>query len=112
MSTVTIAPGDWVTFDPSDERVILFDFDQVNLAPAVQLAGVPTITITVLQQNGVNPLTSDNVALVAGNRKAQARFLATAATLGDRYQISIKGVTNETPAQKKEYSFFVLVQNH
>lgn len=110
MSTVTIVPGDQVTFDPNDKRSITFDFDQLNLAATATLASW-LITITPIQQNGATVLTKDNEALLAGNRKIIARFLATTATLGDRYQISVKGVTSETPAQEKEYSIFILVQN-
>lgn len=111
MSTVTIVPGGLVTFDPNDKRTITFDFDQLNLAAAVTLASY-LITITPIQQNGVTVLSKDNESLLAGNRKIIARFLATTATLGDRYRVSVKGVTNETPAQEKEYSIVIAVQDH
>lgn len=109
MSTVTVAPGALVTFDPSDKRTIVFDFDQVNLAVGATLTSY-VITITAIQQTGT-ALTKDSEALMAGSRKVIARFLATTATLGDKYQISVKGVTNEAPVQEKEYSIFILVQN-
>lgn len=108
--TVTVNPGDLVRFDPSDEKVIVFDFDERNLAAAVELSSW-LITITPIRQNGVGPLTKDGEGLVVGNRKVQARFLATTATLGDLYEVAIKGITNETPQQKKEYSIRILVEN-
>jgi len=111
MSTVTVAPGDLITMDPSDKKVVTFDFDTSNLAAAVTLASF-TITITALRQIGVTALTYDNSALVAGNRSVTARLLATTATLGDRYRVSCKGTTSTSPAEEKEYSIFVLIQDH
>jgi hypothetical protein len=110
MSTVTIHPGALVIFDPSDKRTILFDFD-LSLAATTQLAAAPTVTITPVRQGGVGVLTMDSLVLLAGNRTGQARFLATTATAGDKYQVSVKGVTTETPPQDKEKSFFILIQN-
>ncbi len=110
MSAVTVLPGDDITLDPSDARVILFDFDAVNLPASVTLS-TPVITITALKQNGVTALTSDNAGLVSGNRKIQARFLATTATKGDKYRVSCKGTTSESPTQTKEYSIFISVED-
>lgn len=109
MSTITVAPGAHVRFDPSDKRTITFDFDALNLPAGVQLTA-QLITITTLRQNGATILTKDNEGLTGGNRKVIARFLATTATLGDRYQVSCKGTTNESPAQDKEYSIFIDIE--
>jgi hypothetical protein len=109
VSTVTITPGDLVIFDPSDKRTIVFDFDQLNLPVGVTLTSY-ALTIAPLIQTGVTALTKDNDALMAGNRKVIARFLATTATVGDRYQISVKGITSEAPVQEKEYSIFLAVE--
>lgn len=114
MSTVTVQPGDLVTLDPSDKRVIVFDFDTSNLAVGVVLTnGGPSfgITITPIQQTGLTALTYDSAGLVSGSRKVSARFLATTATRGDRYTVAIKGTTNESPSQEKEYSINVLIQD-
>lgn len=109
MSTVTVAPGSTVIFDPSDKRTILFDFDQLNLAPSVTLTSY-VLTITAIQQFAT-ALTKDNDGLVAGSRKVTARFLATTATVGDEYRISVKGITNESPVQEKEYSIFLIIRD-
>lgn len=109
MSVVTVDPGALLVFDPSDKRVILFDFDALNLAVGAQLASA-TVTITAIRQQGATALTSDNGALVTGNRTYQARFLATTATAGDRYLVSIQGITNESPAQQKDYSITIAVK--
>lgn len=114
MSTVTVAPGALVTLDPSDKKVIVFDFDALNLAIGVTLTNSSPnygITINVVKQNGLTALTFDNAGLTGSSRKVQARFLATTATLGDRYNIAVKGTTNESPSQDKEYSIDVLIQN-
>jgi hypothetical protein len=47
---------------------------------------------------------------LSGNRKVQARFLATTASAGDRYRVSCKGTTNESPSQEKEYSIYVRIE--
>lgn len=115
MSTVTVYPGALITLDPSDKRVILFDFDALNLADGVTLANPGPdygITIAALKQNGATLLTFDNASLTGSSRKVQARFLATTATLGDRYTVSVKGTTSESPAQEKEYSITILIQDH
>lgn len=52
MSVKTILPGDLETLDPSDKRVILFDFDALNLAAGVLLTNAATaygITITAIK---------------------------------------------------------------
>lgn len=112
MSTVTVYPGAEIRLSPNDKKVIVFDFDAVNLADGVTLTNAATaygITIEALIQTGSSALTFDNASLLAGSRKVQARFLATTARLGDRYRISCKGSTSESPAQDKEYSITVLI---
>jgi len=110
MSTVTVVPGALITMDPSDKKVILFDFDELNLATAAALSSY-VLTITAIKQNGLTALTKDNDALAGSNRKVTARFLATTATLGDRYRVSVNGVTNESPVQEKEYAIDILIQD-
>jgi hypothetical protein len=115
MSTVTVAPGAVITLDPSDKKVILFDFDIANIAVGATLTNTgPSfgIVITPIRQLGVTALTFDNAALVTGSRKIRARFLATTATLDDQYKVSVKGVTNESPVQEKDYSIDILIQQH
>lgn len=110
MATVTIYPGDTITLDPSDKKVVLFDFNALNLAAAVTLSSY-VVTIAAIKQSGGTALTKDNEALAGSSRMVTMRLLATTATLGDHYQVSVKGVTSETPAQEKEYSIFVRVLN-
>jgi hypothetical protein len=115
MATVTVSPGALITLDPSDKKIIIFDFDALNLAASVELtnsASTYGITITPLKYTTAGQyLTFDNAGLVTGNRKVKARFLATTANRGDRYRVSCKGTTNESPVQENEYSIFVQIED-
>lgn len=113
MSTVTVTPGQLVRLDPSDKRVVVFDFDTENLPVGAGLSSY-TLTITpVRQADQAADLTKDNEGYVSGSlqRKVQARLLATTATVGDLYEVECVGVTDETPSQQKAYSIQVLVEN-
>jgi hypothetical protein len=111
MTTVTIQPNNMIVLDPSDSRIVVFDWDDENLAAGVLISGSATWTITAIRQNGATALTKDNESILSGSRKAQARLIATTATAGDEYEVACKITTNETPAQIKEQSIRVLIQN-
>jgi hypothetical protein len=106
----TISPGQLVVLDPSDIRVFTFDWGTANLPVGVTIT-TSTFTITVRKQNGMTALTKDNESIVSGSRSTQVRLNATTATLGDGYTINNKIVTNEAPAQTKERSFNVLIED-
>jgi hypothetical protein len=107
----TIEAGGLLTLDPSDKRVIQFDWDTDALPDGVEIS-TSTFTIAVVgQQGGLTLLTKDQESIVTGNRKTQLRLLATTATVGDRYLVANQIVTNESPAQTIERQFEVLIQN-
>jgi hypothetical protein len=106
----SIASGQLLTLDPSDKRVLVYDWDQQGL-PGVVTISTSTWTITAIHQNGATALTKDQESIVSGSRKTQVRLLATTATAGDRYRVSNAIVTSESPAQTIEQSFTVLVQD-
>jgi hypothetical protein len=108
MATITVRPGDLVTKDPSDEVVIVFDWDLENLAIGVTMS-TSLFTITAIRPSADTGLTKDNESILAGLRKTQLRLKA--GTMGALYEVANKIVTNETPAQTKERSFRVLVQD-
>ena len=109
MSVVTIANGDQVSKDPADIKTYVFDWDTSNLAAAVTIS-TSTWTITAIAPSQTDAiLTKDSESILAGTRKTQVRL--SAGTLGQLYEIANKIVTNETPAQTKERSFRVLVEN-
>jgi hypothetical protein len=108
MATVTITNGDLVGKDPADIKVYTVDWDTNNLAPAVTIQ-TSTWTITAIEPSTTDALlTKDSESILAGNRTTQVRL--TAGTLGQKYAIANKIVTNETPAQTKERSFYVLIE--
>lgn len=108
MAIVTIVNGGQVTKDPSDIKVYIVDWDTNNLAPTVTIS-TSTWTITAISPSTSDAaLTKDSENILSGNRKTQVRL--TAGTLGQLYEIANKIVTNETPAQTKERSFRVLIQ--
>lgn len=109
MST-TIRPGDTYVLDPSDRRVVVFDWSTEGLAASVEIS-TSTFTLTTLRQNGATALTKDNPSILSGNRKTQVRLDATTATDGDRYILANAIVTNESPAQTIERQIVVMVQN-
>lgn len=109
MSTVTIRPGDLIAKDPADIKVYVVDWDTQNL-PASATISTSTWTITAIGPSVIDTaLTKDSETILAGSRKTQMRLLG--GTLGQIYEIANKIVTNETPAQTKERSFRVLIQN-
>lgn len=110
MTTVTLPPSALIRLDPSDTRVIVFDWDDENLAVGVTITAA-VWTITAVRQTGVTALTKDNESLTGGSRKAQARLIATTATAGDVYEVACKITTNESPTQTKEQSIRVVIEN-
>jgi hypothetical protein len=108
--SITINAGELILFDEKDERVIVFDWDAVNL-PAAASISTSVWTIAAIKQAGATALTKDNESIVGSNRKTQVRLKATGTAHGDRYRVSNKIVTNESPAQTKEQSFVVKVES-
>lgn len=116
MSTVTVREGTPVVKDPADIKVYVFDWDTLNLAAGVAIS-TSTFTITYVTSYDAAgnplpntiPLTKDQESILAGSRKTQVRL--SAGTLGLKYRIDNRIVTNESPSQTKDRSFSVLVQN-
>lgn len=110
MSILIVQAGSTIRFDPSDSRTVQFDWDTDNLAAGVSIL-TSTFTLTVVRQSGLTALTKDNPSILAGLRKTQVRVIATTATAGDLYELANTVVTDEVPAQTKEQSVRVLVEN-
>lgn len=110
MATVTVRPSDLIVLDPSEKRVVVFDWDDDNLAASVTITS-SIFTITAIRQSGATALTKDTPSVLTGDRKTQVRLDATTATVGDEYELANTIVTNESPAQTKEQSIRILIQN-
>jgi len=109
MTVVTLADGALVLKDPSDIKSYTIDWDAENLAAAVTIS-TSTWTITAVSPSLVDTaLTKDQETILSGARKTQVRL--SAGTLGQKYVIANKIVTSESPAQTKERSFTVWVQD-
>ena len=106
--SLTVHDGAMIVKDPSDVSVYVFDWDADHLASGVTI-GTSTWTITPLTPAGDTGLTKDQPSILAGSRKTQIRL--SAGTLGALYQLDNTIVTSESPAQTKERSITVLVQN-
>ena len=104
---ITIEDGGLATKDPADESVYQFNWDTRFLAVGVTIT-TSTFTIIAVEPLGDTALTKDSESIVTGNRRTQLRLLA--GTVGAKYRINNLIVTNETPSQKKERSFFVKVE--
>jgi hypothetical protein len=105
---ITIRDGALTTKDPSDIRVYNFDWGTTALAVDVSIV---TSTFTLEGISGEledDPLTKDSESIVAGDRDTQLRLAGGAA--GSRWRIHNQIVTNESPSQTIERSFFLLVQ--
>ena len=123
MSASIVRPGDVVILDPADQRVIVFDWDLLNLTAGTE-ATTSTFTITAIRQSGVTALTADNASrltaasattvlgrtVTGDNRVTQVRLLATTATAGDEYELANKVVTSDAVPQTKEQSIGVYIR--
>ena len=109
MSAVIVRPFALVPKDTNESRLILFDWDDENLAAAAAIT-TSTWTITRLEPAlalDTSTLTKDSESIVTGNRKTQCRI--SAGTLNGRYRLTNKIVTNESPTQTKEKSIDISI---
>lgn len=101
--------GQTVRQDPEDKRVYWLDWDEDNLGEEVELTGAGTITIEPDGDATSPVLAHDSLALRDDHRSVNVRIYG--GSLGARYRVSHKITTNESPAQTKEKSFFVVVED-
>jgi hypothetical protein len=107
----TIEDGELVRMDPADISVFSFDWDTRFLTLGVAIASSSFTVTPILAASPAGTLADDSASILAGNRSTQIRLDATGAVLGEKYEIANQIVTNESPAQTKERSFFVLVED-
>jgi hypothetical protein len=108
--STTIYAGNVLVLDPSDKRLVTFDWDSEAL-PAATTISTSAWTIAAIRQSGVTALTNDNESIGAGSRTTVTRLLATTATVGDLYWVSNKVTLSGSPAQEVEQRFKVLIQD-
>ena len=120
----TVKDCELVTIDPNDSVVLDWDWDARNLADGVQLAS-STFALTAVRQSGSPTVTVDNDAMLTAaqataalgrtvtldNRVTQIRVIGGGdVSLGDLFELANAVTTNETPAQIKERSIRILVE--
>lgn len=105
---LTIDDGELIVKDQADVSVYVFDWDVLAaLATGVTIT-TSTFTITAISPAGDTALTKDQASILTGSRKTQIRVAA--GTAKAKYRLDNTIVTNETPAQTKERSVFVTVE--
>jgi len=105
--TIQIGSGGLWSKDPSDERVI--EFDWTDLPAGAEITD-STFTVTGISGDiTTTPLTFDSDVVQAGNRSTAARLQGGA--LGSKWRVDNRILTNEVPVQTIERSLFVLVEN-
>lgn len=109
MTAIVLDPGGLLQKDPSDAMVVRFDWDAMNLATSVTITSSSwAVTSESATPESPLDLTVDAVSVVTGNRKTQARL--SGGVLGQTYLLTNTIVTSETPAQTKERSIQVLIE--
>jgi hypothetical protein len=108
--STSIYAGNLLVLDPSDKRVITFDWDTEALPVGISITS-SAWTITAIRQSGATALTNDNATIASSNRSTITRLLATTATVGDIYRVSNKVTLDGSPAQEIEQQFKVLIQD-
>ena len=109
MSTVTINEDGLIPKDPADVKVYTFDWDAENLAAAATIVSSLWTIAAIKPSKTDAALTKDQESILSGSRKTALRL--TGGTLGQVYEVTNTIVTSETPAQTKERSVRVLVQD-
>lgn len=122
MAAVVIYPGFQVTQDPSAVRSYVFDWDLLNLPATVAIA------TSSFRVSAITPSYDDDLLTLANDARLTAaeasyaldrvvtgdfratRFQASGGTLHQVYEVVNRITTNETPAQTKEKSFRILVE--
>lgn len=107
---ITVEDGALIEKDPADISVYSFDWDADNLAAGVQISTY-LFTITAIKPAGDSALTKDNEGYVTGSSQRKTQLRLTGGTLGATYRIDNRIVTNESPTQQKERSFFLTIQD-
>lgn len=103
MSQTTVQDGSLIVKDPNAILVYVIDYDAARLAAGVEIS---TSAWSITGPDAT--LTSDQDAILSGNRKTRIRL--TAGTLGGVYTVTNRIVTNESPAQTIDASFRIRIE--
>lgn len=107
---ITIEDGRQIEQDPNDVRVFVFDWDALNLTAGVTIVS-STFTVVALYPLTATLMTKDNEGMVPDSNNRKTRLRLSGGVLGATYEIANKVTTDESPAQIKERSFKILIQD-
>jgi hypothetical protein len=109
MPATTIAPGDQMSKDPHDHVVLVWNWADSLMKPQVRLLDAGQFSVAAVQPHESPPtLTVDRQELMADGQ--HVRFRMNGGRRGTLYTVAHQIVTNESPAQEIQRSFFVLVE--
>lgn len=106
MSTVTVSPGDLVVKDPQETLIYQFDWGTDNLGAGVTIS-VSNWAATAVKPKTATALTLDNPA----NDGSITQTRVAGGQAGAKYRLTNTITTNESPAQIKERSIDILIEN-
>lgn len=107
----TVSDGATILKDPTDVSTYTFDWGTNHLAAAVTIASQTTTVTGISGDITLTPLTvltTSPLGIQALSRTVKLKLSAGA--LGSKWRVDQAIVTSETPAQTKERSFFVKLQ--
>ena len=108
---LTVNDGALIVKDPSDVSVYTFDWDAEHLAASVTIASQTTTVTGISGDTTTTPLTvatTSPLGIQALSRTVKLKLSAGA--LGSKWRVDQAIVTDETPAQTKERSFYVKLE--
>jgi hypothetical protein len=109
--SLTVPDGSTVLKDPSDIAVYQVDWDALHLAAAVTIV-TSTFAVTAVRPSTATVPTisvTSPLGIQSGSRKVKLSL--TGGTAGALYRVTHTIVTSETPAQTKERSWWLKVEN-
>lgn len=108
--SITVNDGTLILKDPSDVSTYTFDWDDA-LATSVTIASITCGVVALGGDTTTTPLTlstASPLGIQSGSRTVKVQL--TAGAVGSKWRVNCKVVTSETPAQTRERSFFLKLE--
>jgi len=104
---LTVDDGSLIRKDPDASRVYTWDYDD-NLSPTATIQTSAWVITAISPSTTDTSLTKDSESILAGSRTTQVRLLG--GTLGQKYLVTNRFTTNESPGQGDDKSIYVLIE--
>jgi hypothetical protein len=105
---LTVDDGELIRKDPDAIRVYTWDYDDENLSATATIISSVWVITAIAPSTTDTALIKDSESILAGSRKTQLRL--SAGTYGQKYQVTNRITTNESPLQGKDKSIWVLIE--